>query len=228
MDVGVVENLTHFGYSVGLHGHQHSPSAGYTTVNLPNAVSMTVVSAGSLAVGDPQLPASEPRQFNLIEIEPDKDLIRVHVRAMSKSGYFAGLHRNDFGGNTFVELELQTSPSRPTPPSTSQLLDEAIKASNNEDFLNAIEITNSIDESYSIQKRQITIKALEGLGDIESLTQFLMPPTNADETVKLMNLLIEQKRFDDAEEQLELVSHFLDISLFDELARRIDSERWLS
>ena len=228
MDAGVVENLIHFGYSIGLHGHQHYSSAGHTTVNLPNAVSMTVVSAGSLAVGDLQLPASEPRQFNLIEIEPENDLIRIHVRAMSKSGYFTGCHRNDFGGNSFVELELQPSPFRPNRPSSSQLLDDAIKASDNGQYKLAIEIINHIDETYSIQKRQVTIKALEGLGDIEGLTEYLNPPINADETIKRIDLLIKQQRFDEAEEQLENASQFLDLSLFDDLARMIDARRMMS
>ena len=49
MDQRVVHKLIDFGFTVGLHGHQHHPGAAPFELHLPNLTSMAVVGAGSLA-----------------------------------------------------------------------------------------------------------------------------------------------------------------------------------
>ena len=72
MDERVIHQLIDLGFTVGLHGHHHYPAAAPFEVRLPNRTAMAIVSAGSLAVGDGELPMGENRQFNVVVIDPDK------------------------------------------------------------------------------------------------------------------------------------------------------------
>ncbi len=103
MDQRTIHKLIDFGFRVGLHGHQHYPGAKPFELRLPNLTSMAVIGAGSLAVGDRDLPMGEKRQFNIADIKPDSESIRVYFRTMSSSGIFSASHRDDFGGQTFTE-----------------------------------------------------------------------------------------------------------------------------
>lgn len=72
MDQRVIHQLIDFGFSLGLHGHQHYPGAAPYELLLPNLTSMTVIGAGSLAVGDGELPMGERRQFNVVVLDPSQ------------------------------------------------------------------------------------------------------------------------------------------------------------
>ena len=73
MDARVIHRLIDFGFTVGLHGHQHYPGAAPFEYRLPNLSSMAVVAGGSLAVGDRELPMGERRQFNIVVIDLSKN-----------------------------------------------------------------------------------------------------------------------------------------------------------
>lgn len=225
MDQRVIHKLIDFGFSVGMHGHQHYPWAAPFELRLPNLTSMVVVGAGSLAVGDRELPMGERRQFNVVEIDSDRESITIHVRAMSPAGVFAGSHRDDFGGNTFVTLPLPLSPARPKPPSATQQLDAAIAAVRRGEFETALKLAKGIAPSDAHPARQIIIEALDGLGRQDDLVDFLTPPQSPDELVRLIALLLELKQYDKAQNQLEGSAEMLDGVLARELAGTIKARR---
>lgn len=228
MDQLVIHKLIDFGFSVGLHGHQHYPGAAPFELRLPNLTSMTVVGAGSIAVGDRELPTGERRQFNIVVIDPNSDSITVHVRAMSSGGVFTGSHRDDFGGKTFIKLNLPISPSRPKPPTTTQLLDDAMKAVATEQYERALELISEINTSYLHEKRQIKIRALDGLGRQEELIELLDPPQSVDEVVRVISLLLDSGQFDEAAVRLNAASALVDRTLFEELTTTITARRMTS
>ena len=230
MDQRVIHKLIDFGFSVGLHGHQHYPDAAPFELPLPNLTSMAVVGAGSLAVGDSELPMGEKRQFNIVVIDPNNESLTVHVRAMSSGGIFAGSHRDDFGGNTFIELRLPISPSRPKAITPIQRLDEAMTAVANKQYEKALDLLSKIDSSRLHEKRQIKIKALEGLKRYEELAETLNPPQCVDEVVQIISLLLDARRFDEATECLAAASALVDPSspLFDDLTTTIAARRMTS
>ena len=228
MDRHVIHRLIDFGANVGLHGHQHYPGAAPYGLRLPNRTSMVVVSAGSLSVGDAQLPAGERRQFNIVHIDTEGGTITVHVRAMS-DGVFMGSHRDDFGGKTFITLDLPSSPASRLGPTATQLLDEAMTAVRRGRFERALELLpTNVDSSHSYAKRQVAMEALEGLGRHDELIQLLSPPQNADEAVRVVSLLIEAKRFDESTALLQAESDLLDRATYEALADRISVGRMLS
>ena len=203
MDQRVVHRLIDFGFTVGLHGHQHYSGAAPFELRLPNLTSMAVVGAGSLAVGDNQLPMGERRQFNVVVIDPDSESLTVHVRGMSAAGIFTGSHRDDFGGNTFIELTLPDARKIPKHSGIRRRLDDAMTAVAQERFGDALEFTANIPPARWPERRRIQIEALRGLGRQEELVESLDPPQNVDEVIELISLLLDAGRFDDARNVLQ-------------------------
>ena len=221
----VVHRLIDLGFSVGLHGHQHYPQVDPFTLDLPNQTSMAVVCAGSLAVGDGQLPTGERRQFNIVEIDPEGETITVHVREMSPARVFSGSPRADFGGNTFMKLTLLPSPARPKAPTSTQILDDAMSAANLGQYEKALELCRDSRLANLYEKRRIEIRSLKGLERWGDLIVLLESPETADEAIMGITLLTDQGRLDEAEALLEGASGLLATPHFDELAGKIKTER---
>ncbi|MYI05851.1 MAG: hypothetical protein F4059_00635 [Gemmatimonadetes bacterium] len=228
MDQRVIHRLVDFGFHVGLHGHQHYAAAAPFELRLPNLTSMAVVGAGSLAVGDSALPMGERRQFNVVVIDPDHESITVHVRGMSPAGVFTGSHRDDFGGNTFIKLKLPSALGRSHKPTITQRLDDAMTAVGARQFERALRILSEISPYMPERARQIEIKALDGIGCRERLIEVLSPPQNVDEAMKLMSILLDAGRFDEAARQLEVSRTMIDPVFYAELAERIAVGRMAS
>lgn len=229
MDQGVTHKLIDFGFTVGLHGHQHYPDAAPYELRLPHLTSMVVASAGSLAVGDGQLPAGEHRQFNIVVIDPDEETFTVHVRAMSSGGVFSGMPRADFGGNAYITLRLPPSPERPGAPTVTQLLDDAMTAASSGLFDRALELLGRLPGSVpSRTKRQVKIEALLGLGRLDELLEILSTPETPDEAIMAVSILLDADRFDGAETQLEAGAPLLDPATFKDLTAAIAARRMLN
>ena len=92
----------------------------------------------------------------------------------------------------------------------------------------ALELLPEIGPSRSDEKRQVKIKALEGLGQNEELIRLLDPPRTADEVTKIISLLLDTNRFDEAKALLETASALVDPATFEELARTIVVRRMIS
>ena len=221
MDQRIVHRLIDFGFSVGLHGHQHYPEAAPFELRLPNLTSMAVVGAGSLAVGDYELPMGERRQFNLVVIDPDKESITVHVRGMSPAGVFIGFHRDDFGGNTCIELSLPALRTGERSPTTVRRLDEAITAVGTKRYEQALALIADIPSCRSTEKRRIEVESLRGLGKKQKLIELLDPPQNVDEVVEVISLLLDAGRFDEAMTRLYASRTLITPSLFEDLKATI-------
>ncbi len=203
LDHHVVHKLIDSGFTVGLHGHQHYPDAAPFNLRLPNLTSMAVVGAGSLAAGDDALPMGERRQFNVVVIDPDCASITVHVRAMSAGGVFTGSARADFGGRSFIKLELPPKRMNRRKSDGLQRLDEAMTAIAEGRHHDALEQIPRIASSYAQAKRQIALEAMRGLGRREELIELLIPPQSQTEVVELVSLLLDLERINEAKTLLD-------------------------
>ena len=227
MDQHAVHKLIDFGFTVGLHGHQHYPGAAPFELNLPNLTSMAVVGAGSLAVGDNELPMGERRQFNVVVIDPDSASITVHVRGMSATGVFTGSHRDDFGGNTFTKLNLPITWTDGRSSNISQQLDEAMTAVGERRYEDALALVADIPPSRSTEKRRIKIEALRGLNKLGQLVELLSPPQSVSEAAEVISLLLNARRFGDARDLLQASESLLTPSLVAELTATIAARELL-
>ena len=229
MDQRVIHRLIDSGFTIGLHGHQHFPGAAPFDLRLPNLTSMAVIGAGSLAVGDLELPMGERRQYNIVVIDEENHVVRTHIRSMSSAGVFTKSHRDDFGGRDFMELPLHESPVRTRGTAELRKLDDAMAAVQREEYPEALSIlTPGVISSFPTEARQITVLALEGSGQTDALISYLDPPQSAEELFRAVSVLLDKKDFDVALERLErgrsLVSH----SQYVELTQMIEARRQIS
>ena len=162
MDQRTVHRLIDLGFTVGLHGHQHYPEAAPYELRLPNLTSMAVIGAGSLAVGDSELPMGERSQFNVVVIDPNSDTITVHVRGMSPAGVFTGAHRDDFGGNTFIKLSLPTAQTRAKSFTNIQRLDEAMTAVGAKRYEDALKLIANMPSQWFKGDKTDRSRGIEG------------------------------------------------------------------
>ena len=173
-------------------------------------------------------PMGEHRQFNIVEINPTKQSITVHVRAMSSSGVFAASYRDEFGGNPHIQLSLPDSSLRYNPPSSIGLLDKAMTAVTNEEYEQALQYLAQVGSSYAERRRIVEIGALDGLGRHEELIELLNPPHSAEEAIRAISRLLERDRFDEASARREAASELIDRSHFEELSMTIATRRMMS
>lgn len=228
MDRRVIHQLIDFGFSLGLHGHQHYPGAAPDELRLPNQTSMAVVGAGSLAVGDSELPMGERRQFNVVVLNPHEEKVTVYVRAMSREGVFMGSHRDDFGGKTSISLPLPRSPARPAALTPVVQLDDALAAVSTGNYARALALVESFGPTHELQKRQVQVEALSGLGQDDEVLALLNPPRTIEEVVRAVSMLLERRRFDEAQERLDAGTHLLDANTASDLASMINARRMAS
>ena len=225
MDRRVIHQLIDYGFSLGLHGHQHFPAAAPYEMRLPNLTAMAVVSAGSLAAGDRDLPMGEARQFNIVVPAPATEEVTVHVRAMSSEGVFMGSHRDDFGGRTSMSLPLKHSQARPKPPSPIRILDDAIAAIEGGSFETALKLLARLGPEQDPGRRQVLIKALSALDQQDTLLAVLDPPQSVDEALHLIALRLKRFEFDEAERTVSKAGDMLEEPMAKELAARIQAEK---
>ena len=225
MDARDIHRLIDFGFTVGLHGHQHYPGAAPFELRLPNLASMVVVAGGSIAVGDSELPMGEQRQFNVVVIDPSSGSITVHVRAMSRGGVFAGSHRDDFGGNTFIKLDLPLSSSRPRKDTATGRLDDAMTAVSEGNYEKALDLIRGVASSYYETTRLISIQALDGLGHRDELVELLDPPQSIEEAFKVISMFLDDGRFDEAFAKLESVRELVGQANYEEVTQVINARR---
>ena len=127
-----------------------------------------------------------------------------------------------------MKLDLRPSPSRPKEATATRRIDDAMTAVSECQYEEALRLIAGVESSHSHQKRLIKTAALEGLGRNDELVELLDPPQGQDEAVKLISLLLDCGRFDDAEGRLAAMSSLLDQAVFRELAGIIATRRAIS
>ncbi len=225
MDKRVVHRLIDFGFTIGLHGHQHYPEAKPFELRLSGDESMAVVGAGSLAVGDTELPMGERRQYNLVVVDPTCGRIEVHVRGMSPAGVFGASHRDDFGGNSSVTLSLPHSRTRSKRAMNVRLRDQAADAMGNRDYEQVLALLANAESPDDPNVRQLTLEALRKLERHDEVLALTSLPRNADELVGAISLLIGLHRFDEADQMLEGSRELVDLAQCNDLHVMIESGR---
>ena len=200
MDDRVVHRLIDAGFVLGLHGHQHRADAAPYELRLPNMSSLCVISAGSLCVGDSELPPGETRQFNLVDIRPADSKITVHVRQMTAGGLFSSSPRMEFGGNSYLILALPVSLARPGIPTRAALLDGAIDAIQGREFARAIQLVDKAGDPTDKASRSIRLEALEGLENWDEILELIGEgPRSADELALVVTILLERQELERAQ-----------------------------
>lgn len=110
MNVEQVRSFIDYGFRLGLHGHQHRSELVMHELGIPEHGTLAVLSAGSLAAGQAELPRGVNRQYNIVELYEDLGGARLHLREI-EAGTFGPRRLNAFGGRSYSDITWQPAPS---------------------------------------------------------------------------------------------------------------------
>lgn len=193
MDIDIVRGMIGRGFRVGLYGHQHKAQAVGHQVWLANQEKMAAVSAGSLCAGAKELPTGVYRQYSILEIASDFQMVRVHVRAMAVANLFSPATLPDFGGKSYIDLRwtrprsvfgtvIDTDTLR-----RQNLIEQAEVAAKTGDRPHAITLLKKIPLSAGSYERALLLDAASQEHDWSTIVDFTDPPTTIDELVSRVN-----------------------------------------
>lgn len=111
LHVEQIHALIEYGFRLGLHGHQHRSELLLHEMRLPEYGSLAVLSAGSLAAGQAELPRGANRQYSIIELCEDLTGARLHLREVEAGSQFGPRRLNSFGGYSYNDISWHVAPS---------------------------------------------------------------------------------------------------------------------
>jgi 3',5'-cyclic AMP phosphodiesterase CpdA len=225
IDAEMLLHLIDAGVSLGFHGHQHRAQCIEERHQIAgDGRKIVAISAGTLCAGPSQLNPGDPRGYNVVEIDTDKWISRVHQRRM---------HNNDFtfpiwapayfteSNKPFLDLEIHP-PIRTRP----NQLDASLKFETAEQLIGSRRWKEAIDLLADSPRdsigRPLLAKALFELGDTTRTIELLWPPTSPAEAVQIGDSILQSGTSLQAARflALELVNRGADASV-SEIARRI-------
>jgi hypothetical protein len=161
-------------------------------LRLPTSEEMALVSSGSLAAGTRELPAGVHRQYTILDIDPQKRRVTVHVREAIGDLIFAEVRRTELGGESSVKMAWSPTPMRFPPNARNTLaLDNAMSAFRAGDRRRSAEILRQIP-SLTGPARRLMIDVLAP--DPEQLVTFIGKPETTEELVALVDALLSTGR----------------------------------
>ena len=205
------------GFRLGLYGHQHKMQVAPHQVWLPDQERMVVVSAGSLCAGSSELPIGVHRQYNVLEISPCFQSVRVHMRTMAVANLFSRGYLMDFGGKSFAELDW-------TPPQNAAgvtinvdaarnraIIERAEVAAKTGDSTKAVELLQALDLPAGSYQRALLLTAATDVRNWDLIVNIINPPTTIDELIQRVDALAKRGDTADALSDLKRFSQPLQL-----------------
>jgi predicted MPP superfamily phosphohydrolase len=233
MDISVVQRLIGRGFGLALHGHQHRSQVTTRFIHLPEQEPMAVVSAGSLCAGSRELPTGVNRQYNVLEFSDDYSSVRVHIREMAIATVFAPSRRQEFGGKSFVDMDLrapQGGSSRSTDARIAAIIFAAEAALARGTPSEAVGLLRPLPLRANSYARNLRLAALRQAEAWEELTTVFSQPQTAAELADIINAFVNLKRFNDARSTLRTWAEPLGLSAsaFNDLSSYVEAKRSLA
>lgn len=229
LDAGFLQLLIDAGVSLGFHGHQHLPECFDERYRLgPMPRKITIVSASTLC-GEPRnLRPGVPRSYNVVELDTDDWVGRVHQRQMVNMQFNLPVWGPGHFINTnssFFDFEL----CKPLMVRSAQLdvqlaLDRADKLLGSRQWREALAVLDDIKEVPLA--RPLLVKALQELDDGRRTIATLWPPLTSAEAVVLGGAVLDGGTREEAEAfvRLGLVCESMDASVR-EISQRVRQGR---
>jgi hypothetical protein len=172
------------------------------TLKLPTAEEMALISAGSLCVGPRELPPGVHRQYSVLDLQPSRNVVRVHIREAIGPLIYAESKRIELGNKDSVELSwTTTSTSRPRMTEETEMLDEAFRAYAEKDLEKAAQILAGLSVG-SGPGRALKIQVLTDLERRSELIDLLQEPRSADELMVLIEAVCGVRSYQRARDVL--------------------------
>jgi Calcineurin-like phosphoesterase len=229
LDSEFLQLLIDAGVSLGFHGHQHLPECFDERYRIgPSPRKITIVSASTLCAEPRNLKPGVPRSYNMVELNTDAWIGRVHQRQMVNMLFNLpvwGPGHFNVTNNSYFDFEL-CKPLATRPPQLDMqiTLDQADKYLGARQWNEALGILDTVKEVPLA--RPLLLRALTELGDPRRTIATLWPPLTVGETVTVGGAIIESGTKQEAEAfvRLPIVSGSSDASVQD-ISRRIRERR---
>jgi 3',5'-cyclic AMP phosphodiesterase CpdA len=197
LDVDFLQLLIDAGVSLGFHGHQHVHDCIDERYRLgPGQRKMTTISASTLCAEPRNLKPGVPRGYNVVELDTDKWVGRVHSRHMVNSmfnlpvwgpGHFIA------SGTAYFDFEIcQPTASRPPTLDFKLALERADRLLEARKWNDALEVLLTV--KLAPLARPMIVKALNELGDAQRMLEVLWPPETNGEAVAVGGAILELNR----------------------------------
>ena len=230
LDAKFLQLLIDAGVSLGFHGHQNLSECFDERYRLgPNLRKITIISASTLCAEPRNLKPGVPRSYNIVEIDTDACIGRLHQRQMVNvqfslpiwgPGHFINTNRSYFDFDLCKPLL-----TRPAQLDVQRTLDQADKLLGSHQWLEAINVLDDIKDTPLA--RPLLVKALDELGDARRTIAILWPPLSNVEAVTLGGAVLDSGTPEEAEAfvRLGLVAESEDASVR-EIFRRVNERRY--
>lgn len=209
LNVEQIRTLIDYGFRLGLHGHQHRSEVTFQEVRLPEQQSMAVLSAGSLAAGQPELPRGANRQYSVIELHDDLLGARLHLREIESGTQFVARRLNAFGGLSYVDIAWASVNSAAGTQidwdrlNRSRLITEAEAAFKSGQDDSVLEVLGPIAASLPPYGRALLAQAAERAESWQFVLDCLGPPQSIDEVSLRVRAAVKLRRFNVARHIVE-------------------------
>lgn len=203
LDVDVIQNLIHAGFSLGFHGHQHRPEFIDTRFLYGANRNLTVISAGTLCGG------TEPRfsrGYNLVELNLADGKGRLHVREMQNPNMLLpiwGPRVLPGAGKSWLEFSFDGPPKRDLGgnPITEGLLGARVLLEAGQ-YEEAASVLRPLARSDGVARR-LLLQCLLSADRTREITRLFDPPVSPAETIALMDALWSEGERDRLRELVE-------------------------
>ncbi len=229
LDAEFLQLLIDAGVSLGFHGHQHMPECfdeRYRIGQSPRK--MTIISAGTLCAEPRNLKPGVPRSYNVVELDTDTWIGRVHQRQMVNRLFNLPVwgpgHFNSTNSSS-VDFDLcKPLMTRPPHLDVELALDRVDKLIGSGQWRDALDV---LDKAKDLSgARPLLLRALTELSDPRRTITMLWPPLTIAEAVTVGGAILESGTSAEAKAfiELALVSGSTDASIGD-ISRRIRQRR---
>lgn len=200
LNVEHIHTLIDYGFQLGLHGHQHRSEVVMHKLGIPKSGSMAVMSAGSLAAGQTDLPRGINRQYNVIEFCEDLTGARLHIREI-ELGAFGPRRLNAFGGRSYEDITWERAPSLLGTHIDSQRLNRNLTVNKAEaaymsgEDREVLSLLRPVIANLDEYGRGLFEKAARRAEQWQTLVDSLSPPRTAGELTSVVEAAVRLRQF---------------------------------
>ncbi len=191
MDDTFIKNLIAHDVKISFHGHQHRQEILRKENNIIDSKMMLVLSAGSLCAGPTELPAGYNRQYNLLELQRiDDEEIQLkllsRIKTLESSFDNPIWDKGTFNSSTATEFTIKITHAKPPVPN----LGKAERLIGSKNYPAALAILKLHDLQDSLV-RKLLLECYDKLEDYKAIIEDFSEPQSNDESISLMNAIIE-------------------------------------